>query len=303
MTVPRVQIGGWPTPVRLMARTSEEVDRDVWVKLEEDCGAWGGNKVRKLEYILGNALHDGVETLVSFGAGTSNWTAALAHHAHAHGLKTVVGLAGPIPPDYARIYERASTNVVWSRFPNALPFVSLMARTRAGPAGRVIPLGGTGPGDVGSLHIGLEVADQVAGGSLPTPDGVYVAAGTSGTAAGLAAGLLIRGMGAAVTAVKVAPWPYGNARRALRRARALLAAADVGGEPYVVGEIRFFKPGYGRPNPASQEAIEVAARDGIDLDPTYAAKAFAALLSDARSYKGGPLLFVHTSPGPPPATP
>lgn len=297
-TRPRLQIGTWPTRVRLLPRVSEHADVEVWIKAEEDCGAWGGNKVRKLEYILGIALRDGIEILVSFGAGTSNWTAALAHHADAHGLRTVVGLAGPIPPDYARLYERTRTKVVASKHPNALPFVSVMARARAGRNRRVMPLGGTGPGDIGSLNAGLEIADQVGDGSMPAPTAVYVAAGTSGTAAGVAAGMALRGLGAPVVAVKAAPWPYGSARRAERHARDLLA--ESGKQSLLLGDDRFYKPGYARPNPASQAAIEVAARDGIELDPTYAAKAFAALLADARANREGPLLFIHTSPGPPP---
>ena len=281
----------------MLPRVSNDVGCEVWIKLEEDCGAWGGNKVRKLEYILGFALEDNARALVSCGAGTSNWAAALAHHAHQHGLQTVVGLAGPIPPDYARLYARTRTTVIASRWPNALPLVSLAARLRAGRSSRVIPLGGTGPGDIGSLHVGLEVADQVAEQSLPAPTAVYVAAGTTGTAAGLAAGMTTRGLSVPVVAVKVAPWPYGSARRARRHARALLEEPRA---PLIHGDDRFFKPGYARPNASSQEAIEVAARDGIDLDPTYAAKAFAALLADARAGRTGPLLFIHTSPGPPP---
>lgn len=293
---PRLQIGTWPTPVRLLSRVSEGLGVDVWIKIEENCGAWGGNKVRKLEYILGNALDRGVTTLVSFGAGTSNWTAALAHHAHAYELRTVVGLAGPIPPEYERLYESTGTKVVASANVNALPFVSLVATARAGRSRWVVPLGGTGPGDIGSLNAGLEIADQIADGTLPPPAAVYVAAGTTGTSAGIAAGLALRELAIPVVAVKVAPWPYGTARRAERHARGLLEGSRK--HPLIAGDDRFFKPGYARPNAASREAMEVAARDGIELDPTYAAKAFAALLAEARAGMRGPLLFIHTSPGP-----
>lgn len=292
----RLQIGKWPTPVRLLPRVSEDIGAEVWIKTEEDCGAWGGNKVRKLEYILGNALDDGVTTLVSCGAGTSNWTAALAHHAHAYGLRTVVGVAGPIPTRYAQLYERTGTKVIAANNLNALPLVWMLARMRAGWNRWVLPLGGTGPGDIGSLNAGLEIADQIADGTLPSPAAVYVAAGTTGTSAGIAAGLALRELAIPLVAVKVAPWPYGTARRAGRHARGLLEGS--GKQPLIASDDRFFKPGYGRPNAASQEAIEVAARDGIELDPTYAAKTFAALLAEARAGMRGPLLFIHTSPGP-----
>ena len=67
--------------MRRLEAVSDTLGREVWIKLEEGCGTWGGNKVRKLEYILGRARADGVERLVGSSVGTSNWTSALAFHA------------------------------------------------------------------------------------------------------------------------------------------------------------------------------------------------------------------------------
>ena len=283
-----------------MDRVSEHLGRDVWIKVEEECGAWGGNKVRKLEYILAAAQRDGVEALISYGAGTSNWTAALAHHAPTFGLHVVVGIAGPVPDLYRAVYERKKTTVVSSRAVNSLPLVGVRARLAAGRRARSIPMGGSGYGDLGAAHLGTEIADAINAGAAPRPDAVFVAVGTAGTAAGTAVGLGLAGEAIPVIGVKVAPWPYGTEHRVRRHAKRLLARLGRRAPLEVSGDVRFFRPGYARPNASSIEAAEIARLDRVELDGTYAAKAFAALVATARSSPGGPLLFIHTSPGPPP---
>ncbi len=300
---PRASIGTWPTPIRRMDRVSDAVGREVWFKVEEECGAWGGNKVRKLEYILAAAARDGIDTLVSYGAGTSNWTAALAYHASRSGFRVVVGAAGPVPATYARLYDQTQTKVIASRSSEALPFVIAGARVAAGAGARSIPMGGSGYGDIGCVQIGREIADEVASGGMPQPDEIFVALGTSGTAAGTAVGLALAGRSIPLVAVQVAPWPFGTASRVRSHARKLLARLKTDVALRVSVDRRFFKPGYARPNAASSEAAEIAALDGVVLDGTYTAKAFAALVDRARTQPGGPLLFIHTAPGPPPFAP
>ena len=303
--LPRLNIGTWPTPVRRMKRVSERIGCDVWVKLEEECGAWGGNKVRKLEFILAAAQRDGVRTLVSYGAGTSNWTTALAHHASKIGMRTVAGITGPIPAHYARLYERTGTKLVTAPWAVLAGPVAAAARVTAGIWARPIPPGGSGNGDVGSLHAGSEIADSIESSEIPHPDAIFVAAGTCGTAAAMAAGLMTRGYDIPIVAVRVTPLPLGTPRLIRQRIQSLRSVLDAHGVPMqsetpIIGDDRFFKPGYGKTNVASREAAQIAALDDISLDPTYASKAFASLLDTARSGVKGPLLFLHTSPGPPP---
>jgi D-cysteine desulfhydrase len=302
-SLPRVAIGTWPTPVHRMERVSELLRREIWIKVEEDCGTWGGNKVRKLEYIAGAAQRDGVDTFVSYGTGTSNWTTALAFHAHRLGYKTVVGVAGPIPAEYAALYERCAARVV--SMPSSLlsPVANVGARAAAGLRAWSLPAGGSGPGDVGSLHAGLEIADAIDSDHIPLPRAVFVAAGTAGTAAGLAVGFGMRDLTSPVVSVRVTAIPYGTPRLVKKHVRSLSTTLglDPGNAAPIVGDDRFVRPGYAKSNPASIEAAEIAALDGFTLDPTYAAKAFASLLASVRTGARGPLLFVHTSPGPVPA--
>lgn len=293
----RIAIGTWPTPVRRLDRISEMLGVEVWAKLEEECGAWGGNKVRKLEHILGRARADEILKLVSFGAGTSNWTSALAFHGARHGFEVEVVLsANEVPPNYRRLYFDLGTQV---RRVNRVRFSFEVARGRMRPERgltRVLPMGGTCPeGNAGSVGAGIEIADTIEKGELPRPSLVFVATGTTGTAAGLAAGMARVDDPPEVVCVRVAPKPYGTPQLV----RKTIATLGPDAAP-LRGDERFFAPGYARPNAASIEAAQIGRLDGLELDQTYAAKAFASLVAHARAGAAGPLLFLHTSPGPPP---
>lgn len=274
---------------------------EVWAKLEEECGTWGGNKVRKLEYILGRARADGIRKLVSFGAGSSNWTSALAFHGTQQGFEVEVVVSGnEVPTDYRKLYAAVHVPV---RQVGRLAFPLKVARGRLRgerDGVRHLPPGGTGrEGNLGSLHAGREIAVAIAAGELPRPTKIFVATGTGGTAAGLALGAAQQGLALDVVCVRVAPLPYGTVGRARRSMRSIVPAATSG---KLERDDRFFAPGYARPNEASLEATRIASIDGLRLDETYAAKAFAALVAHARADLPGPVLFLHTSPGEPPET-
>ncbi|HWL64892.1 MAG TPA: pyridoxal-phosphate dependent enzyme [Actinomycetota bacterium] len=302
---PRVRLGRWPTPTRRLDNVSELLGREVWIKSEEECGTWGGNKVRKLEYILAAAEAHGARKLVTYGAGTSSWAAALVFHAVPRGFEVVLGLGGGIPDPNRRLYEKTSTSVFEMSSYNFTPVAAVGAMARAGMLTATrLPAGGSGlPGDLGSMGAGIEIGAALSSGELPVPGAIYCPAGTSGTAAGLAVGVAWGGHQVPIRAVRVTPIPLGTAAMITWHARRLAAfvaprtGRSVRPAP-VASDGRFFPPAYGASNAASIEAIEIARRDSLELDPTYAAKGFAALIDAARRSPGGPLLFLHTSPGP-----
>lgn len=300
---PRIAIGTWPTPVVKLEKTSETLGVEVWAKLEERCGAWGGNKVRKLEYILGRARQDGIGKLVGFGAGTSNWTSALAFHGHAQGFDAEIRITGnDIPDPYERLYRALGTTVVRRHPLRWYPEAQLAPRMKAARV-RYLPLGGSGTdGDVGSMRAGTEIADAVRDGEMPRPRRVFAATGTGGTAAGLAVGTARGALATEVVCVRVTAWPYGTAAHVRFVARSLQRRCGIDRHCMapLSGDGTQAAPGYGRPNAASLEAAEIASLDGLVLDQTYAAKAFASLVAQARAERKGPYLFVHTSPGDPP---
>jgi D-cysteine desulfhydrase len=151
-------------------------------------------------------------------------------------------------------------------------------------------------GDLGSARAGAEIAEAVTEGELPEPQRVFVATGTGGTAAGLVVGMADAGLAVPVTAVRVTPRPLGTGALLRRRIRRLEATLGVGGIGSIEVDGRQHRPGYGRPSVASEAAAGMAELDGLHLDPTYGAKAFAALVDAARNGMSGPLLFLSTSP-------
>lgn len=268
----------------------------MWAKFEEDCGAWGGNKVRKLEHILGRASADRVSKLVGYGAGTSNWTSALALHGRSLGFDVEVVLSGnPVPPEYSRLYATLGTRVrEVNRARFAVEVAGAMLRADRGLT-RHLPPGGTGiPGDHGSALAGREIAASIDRGELPRPRLTFVATGTTGTAAGVAAGAALAGRPLDVVCVRVTQKPFGTTRRVARAVRRLAGETPCG---TLIADDRFYAPGYGKANAAGLEAARIAEMDGMDLDQIYAAKALASLVAHARAGAEGPLLFLHTSPG------
>lgn len=301
--LPHIEIGNWPSPTRRLDHASNELGVEVWAKLEEGCGAWGGNKVRKLEFILHDLRVRGVDRFATWGAATSNWAAAAAWHGTNLGFEVSVGLGGRIPDHYARIYDASAAKVIALPGLELAPVAAVAVRARAGLTIPLLPVGGSGGvGDLGSARAGAEIAADVRSGGLPMPRAVVVAVGSSGTVAGLSVGLGFGGLEVPVVAVKVADWPYATRSMIDRRRKNILRRLDHAGiaPAPIVFERRFLGRGYGRPTAASRAATVLAKRDGLELDDTYGAKAFAGLIAHAQAAAGGPLLFLHTSPGPVP---
>jgi len=163
-------------------------------------------------------------------------------------------------------------------------------------------MGGTCPlGTIGYVDAGFELADQIAAGQLPRPDVVYVAAGTTGTAAGLWVGLTAAGVGCRVVAVRTSSRAMASRARVAEQVEstsALLRAADPAFPRTPLDdrfrlEHRFVGSGYAQPTRAGRQAVELT-RGDLTLDLTYTAKAFAALQARAPSHRGQAALFWHT---------
>lgn len=297
-----------PTPVRKLAGL------DVWVK--EDgafgSGGWGGNKVRKLEWLIPDARRRGRRSILTFGGLGTNWGLATALYAREHGLETALALVDqPIDAHVsaqldrlyasgARIY-RTHTK---SRTVAMLPW--LIARNaRGGHLPYLLPAGGSSPvGALGYVEAALEIAAQVEHGSLPEPAHAVVPVGTGGTAAGLALGFQLAGLRTRVVGVVVNDQLRLDASvfaRLARRTAALLErrGARLGRlrlEPGMLDLTRDqIGAGYGHHTEAATRAAALAAEEHLPLDPVYTAKAMAGLLAlRAQGCLGDPVLFVHT---------
>lgn len=314
--LPRVTLGTWPTPLVRLERLGRALGLDLWMKRDDCSGlALGGNKARKLEFVLGAAIGAGARTVVAAGPITSNHTMMTAAAARRLGLDAHVVLGGtePATPSGNLALTRLfGAHVHVTPMDPAAPSIEdltvaqrLAERITRETSAFWIPPGATMPSSVpGYVSCVREVFDQC-GGEWPF-DAVVVAYGTGSTSAGVFAGLALAGAATTVHAVSVSSSAAMQRFAAVSPLDLAQAAIDLYRWPVdaAAGPTRCDwttpagEPGYGIPTAASEEALRrVAHEEGFLLDPTYTAKAAAALFAmaaDGRLPRGQRVLFVHT---------
>jgi D-cysteine desulfhydrase len=300
-----------PTPVEAWPPSPEFPGR-LFVKRDDlTSPLYGGNKVRKLEYLLAAARERDARALVTVGGLGTNQGLALALHGRAAGFAVEVSLAPQpiIPAVVANLrgmlaagaslrFARSGPGCLWGAWR------AMRARRAAGERPYFIPAGAsTSLSTLGYIAAGLELAAQVEEGLLPPPDRIFVAAGTCGTAAGLVAGCRLARLPTRVTAVQVYHRYTANRWtivRLARRAIALLRGldGDVPNLEIAAGDFDlltdFLGPGYGAPTPEAEAAVAWAA-PRFRLETTYTGKTLAAYLASAAADGGAPtVLFWNT---------
>ena len=285
--LPRAELGVFPSPVSRISGLSGA--RDIWIKRDDlDAPNHGGNKVRALEFLLGEVRAG--DTLLTIGGEGSTHVLVTAAMGERLGARTVaIRWRHDMNPAALRTAHRAAdlcADVRTARGPLSAVIRSLIAR-RASDV-RWIPPGGTcALGMLGHVNAGLELAEQVARGELPSPSHVVVPFGTGGTAAGLALGFAIAGLPVRVVAARVVPRLVANRRRLLSLARSCARLiTHLGGRSVpsvdpsrvqIVNDV--YGGAYGRPLPAATAAAAALLdASGIRLDDSYSAKAFFAAL-------------------------
>ena len=305
-----------PTPVaRLEHAARARGVGPLWVKCDDVSSAlYGGNKPRKLEWLLGAALARGRKGVITFGGIGTHHGLATAICARDAGLPTVlVLLPQPVTEHvrhclllhYAFGCEMHLAESVVGVAATALRRVA--QGVRAGQPLAIVPTGGTSAlGAVGYVNAGCELADQVRAGLLPEPAAIFVPVGSGGTVAGLALGLRLAGLRSTVVGVMVTdlmpPSPRrlaGLARGAFRRLRRVapsLPRTPITPADFVI-ERAYLGSGYGAVTAEGEAAQRLLAdREGIALETTYTAKTMAAMLDLAARppYRDRPLLFWNT---------
>jgi len=277
---PHLPLGDFPTRVERVRDLAPGVE--LWVKHEnESSRLFGGNKVRKLEFMLGSARARGMRRVVTFGGTGAHHVAATALHGAAHGFD-VEAFVFPQPmDDHVRALmrvERESGATV-----HELGSILEVIPHRLYPRGAWLAGGGSSAiGTLGWVSGGAEILSQ-----LPEIDVVYCALGSCGTVAGLWWSLRRREP-IEIVGVRVADRPVGRwlARRLVRRVSQLLDPLDLAprGEMPALRVVHdFVGPGYGLPSIDSHAAVAHARDHGLELEPIYTGKVMAALLADARA--------------------
>jgi 1-aminocyclopropane-1-carboxylate deaminase/D-cysteine desulfhydrase-like pyridoxal-dependent ACC family enzyme len=307
--LPWVELGSWPTPVTRVDSGSEW-GGELWMKRDDLSNPhYGGNKVRKLEYLLAGARLAGAGRLITTGVVGSHHCLATAVHGRQLGLPTsLVVFPQPMTP-HAR--EMAALNRAWadevrhcSTFATQ-PFVEAALRwRRRKEQPYVIPGGGSNAlGALGYVGAALELADQVRRGEAPRPADIVVAAGTLGTVAGLAIGVALTDVADRVLAVRIVPSTIANVWTLSRLVEGSLrlladAGAAVPDARAVVDRVElvgdYFGAGYGHATEAGARATESFAEVGVSLDPSYTAKTAAAVLDRLAQQPVEPVLYWHT---------
>lgn len=295
--LPVAGIATLPTPIeRVEALPAFGFEpAELLVKRDDLTSAvYGGNKVRKLDFLLADARAQGRTTVLTFGAYGSNHALATAVHARALGIEPHVVLSpqepGPFAPKTLFAHAALGTGIHlvdgWDGRREAVAAKRELA-ARDGVEPYIIPMGGTCPlGALGYVNAALEVCEQVS-----PPDVVYVASGTFGTAIGLAVGFALAGAPTKVEAVRVTPEQIASSEIArslaeqtvtlLRSHDASVAGLGFDDLAFTLRE-EFFEPGYGIVTPETTEAVSIAAGLGLRLETTYTGKAFSAMLADGR---------------------
>jgi D-cysteine desulfhydrase family pyridoxal phosphate-dependent enzyme len=313
---PRASLCAWPTPLEECPRLSAAVGGPhLWVKRDDLTGlGLGGNKVRKLEYLLGDAVRRGADTIVTTGARQSNHARLTAAACRRLGFEVVLVLAEigrpDAPPQGNYLLDRLYGAEIVTLADDSDEAVERAMRevaeglTARGRRPYVIPLGGSNPiGVLGYLVCALEIASQAQAEGVFF-DHVFVTTGSGGTHAGLQLGAALFLPGTTVHGVSVSR-PAGPAAA---RVDALVGStADLLGlrpnpAPPALVHGEYVGEGYAIPTQAGWEAILLAARtEGLILDPVYTGKALSGLIGlvhEGALPTTSNVLFVHTGGAP-----
>lgn len=312
-----VAIAQLPTPVEALDPDAVGVAgvSRLWVKRDDISGPrYGGNKVRKLEFLLAQALEQGCRSVITFGALGSNHVLATAMYGAELGLQVHAVLT----PQRMTAYLAANVAGDLAAGATLHPADSLRSAVHvaAGLRGRlreqdgvepmVIPFGGTcSVSHAAFVNAACELAEQVQRGELLEPDLLFVALGSGGTAIPLAAGLRALGLATRVVAIRVVPEDVSTGE--MLREIAVSTSAhmrsvddtfpDLGFEDLAI-DVRgeFIGSGYADPTPEAVAACDVAKGVGLALETTYTGKALAALRADRATgrLRGANVLFWNT---------
>lgn len=263
---------------------------------------YGGNKLRKLEFLLADAQAKGASELLTFGFAGSNFAAATALQAQRHDMRCISLLLPQSPEPYVRDNLRlqlaAGAELHLRKSVPALAadalWQMLRHRWHAGAWPYWIPAGGSSPlGVLGFVNAALELDRQTD--AFPTD--IYVAMGSMGSVAGLAVGAAILGVDTRIVAVRVVEPRFANPRALRKLIVSVLALLRKQGVqvPSVDAvltriEIReeFFGEGYGVPSNETRAAMDELRTAGLPVESAYTGKAFACILADRKAGRSGP---------------
>ena len=283
----------------------------IWIKRDDCTGlAGGGNKARKLVWLMFDAAAQGADVILTSGAPQSNHARQTAAAAAMFGLRCELILQRGVP-NRTLDYERCGNVLLDHIFGARITFVDADADPAAYAAARaqelsadgcrpyVIPAGGSNVvGALGYVDCAAEMASQFVDADI-TPDTIVHASGSGGTQAGLIFGLQLVGNDSSVRGVSVGASRNEQAAKVEHLLNGLAEAHEASLGPHQVRvEDTYIGAGYGQPTAACIAAVRMVARlEGVLLDPVYTGKAMAYLIDAVSHFPeslGQTVIFLHT---------
>ncbi|MBT9292111.1 1-aminocyclopropane-1-carboxylate deaminase/D-cysteine desulfhydrase [Prosthecodimorpha staleyi] len=313
---PRLALGFMPTPIEPLKRLSAELGIDLALKRDDFTGfGGGGNKVRKLEFLMAEAVAAGANVLITTGGHQSNHARMVAAAARRFGMEAVLVLRGNPPTAYQGNLLLDRLFGATLEFLEPTEYFTLVeprmaahaeAARAAGKVPFIIPLGGATPtGALGYVRAVEEMDAQLKAESLPPPDAIVAPAGSGGTLAGLALGAARHWPQTRIIGISV------SRDRAWFQARIAAMANDTAAllewperiEPAALEiEDGYVGSAYGVPSPGGNAAVaRLAGTEGVLLDPVYTGKAMDGLFGLVASGAlppGARVIFVHCGGSP-----
>lgn len=304
--LPYTSLCDLPTPLFKLARLGKQVGHnDFYIKQDGlTSKRYGGNKIRKLEFLLGEAIKNEYKRVVTYGFTGSNHATATAVHADFLGMQSISMLAAQENADYVRtnllisktanaeihLYKTRKNRDFWNRM------LLLGTRLLPGKSPYVIPSGGSSPlGITGFVNAAFELKTQMDAGLIPEPDAIYVAMGSAGTAVGLLIGIQLLGLKTKIIPVRVIETSFTSEERIrsayedtilfLHEIDPAIPLLNYNRDDFPVND-QYLGKGYAKFTAEGMAAITLLKEtEGILLDGTYTGKAMAALLDDIKAGK------------------
>ncbi|MFO0553176.1 MAG: pyridoxal-phosphate dependent enzyme [Polyangiaceae bacterium] len=302
---PRIELTDRPTAIEQLPAFGSR----VWVKREDRVSSvYGGNKVRRWEWLLGEARARGATEVMTVGGLGSSQVTSVAVHAGAAGFKVSAVLFDQLESAFVSealeldARAGAAVSAVGGIARAVLSTTRRLGRHRGDPSLYFIAPGASGPvANVAYVDCALEIGEQVAAGIAPRPDRVVVACGSGGTAVGLSIGFAMLGWPTVVTAVRITDLVASNAltlgAMAFATTRLLRREGFTGRRlrPRFEIDHRFIGRGYGYATPeAERGARRFAELFGVAGEVTYSGKALAALEVAVTEHPGETILWINT---------
>lgn len=296
--LPYIPLGKLPTPCEKLKALSSKTGNNLYVKRDDISGdLYGGNKVRKLEYLLADARRSGSRRIITSGAVGSNHALAVATYSSNLGFQVVLMLFGDQRGEHVKANLLADCktgaemfyDVTYEEHQKHLAQIEALYREKDGIPPYIIPAGGTSIlGMAGYINAAFELKAQVDEGEIPSPDVVFLPLGTMGTAAGLVLGMKAADVKCKIIPVQVVPSFVADEKKfssLIKSANEYYHSLDKSfpliefkQEDFAIDKDNL-GPGYGLPTRQSEEAIKTFMDlEGIVLDEVYSGKAAAAFL-------------------------